>query len=395
MTQTLSTHRNGRTTTISSGFGQTGPSDTNRDRTQFETIVIGGGQSGLATGYHLAKRHVDFIILDAHERIGDSWRERWDSLRLLAPAQFSSLPGMPFPAPDYSFPTKDEMSDYLETYARETNLPVKTGIRVRRVSSSGDGYIVDTDERQFEASQVVIATGAYHHPRIPDFAKDLHPKIRQLHSSDYRNASQFQDGGVLVVGASNSGAEIAYEAARDHQTWLSGRDTGELPFDAHSRAAHVMIPLMWFMFNHVLTVRTPIGRKVQRFVRSHGLPLERVRGKDLAAVGVERVLERTIGARDGMPVLADNRVLDVANVVWCTGFRQDFSWIELPVVDEGGWPMQRRGIVSSAPGLYFIGLPFLYAAASHLIGGVGRDAGYIARHIARRAQLAGKHTVPA
>jgi putative flavoprotein involved in K+ transport len=238
-------------------------------------------------------------------------------------------------------------------------------------------------DRCFEADNVVVATGAYHSPRIPAFAAELDPGILQLHSSDYRNLSQLQEGDVLVIGAGNSGAEIALEASRRHRTWLSGRDTGQEPARPGSRMDRLITPLFWFMLMHVLTVRTPPGRKAQRTYRSKGVPLVRVRREDLAAAGVELV-PRTASVRDGLPVLEDGRVLNVTNVVWCTGFVPDFMWIDLPVFNEEGDPVHDRGVVGSEPGLYFVGIYFLYAFASVLIGGVGRDAEHIAKHIAAR-----------
>ena len=352
---------------------------------RIETIVIGGGQSGLAVGYHLMRQGRPFVILDANERIGDSWRKRWDSLRVFTPARLDGLPGMPFPAPASSFPTKDEVADYLVAYAARFDLPVRTGVRVDGLSRLGDRFVVASGDRRFEADNVVVASGAYHHPRVPVFAPELDPAIVQLHSSEYRNPSQLQEGGVLVVGAGNSGAEIALEVSRGHRTWLSGRDPGQEPVRPGSGRDRLVTPLMWFVAMHVLTVRTPIGRKVRQKFRSRGIPLARVRRKDLTAAGIELV-PRTAGARDGLPVLEDGRVLDVANVIWCTGFVPDFAWIDLPVFDEDGDPVHDRGIVGSEPGLYFVGLFFLYALASSLIGGVGRDAEHIAKHIASSRQ---------
>ena len=357
-------------------------------RESFDVIVIGGGQAGLAVGYQLARRRLRFVILEAHDRLGQSWRRRWDSLRVFTPARYDGLPGMRFPAPPNSFPTKDAVADFLEAYARKMELPVRTGIRAERLARAEDayhGYVVDAGDMHFEAPQVVVATGAYHEPRVPEFATELDPKIRQLHSSEYRNPSQLQDGGVLVVGASNSGGEISFDAARQHRTWLSGRDTGQMPFSIDGRVARLLDPVIWFMANHVLTVDTPMGRKARPRMRSHGAPLERVRPADLAGAGVERVYSRTVGARDGLPMLDDGRVLDVTNVIWCTGFRHDLPWIELPVMGEDGWPRHRRGAATAAPGLYFMGLPFLYSFASPLIGGVGRDARHIAERIASLA----------
>ena len=348
----------------------------------FETVIIGAGQAGLSVGYHLAKRGLPFVILDANERIGDSWRKRWDSLKLFTPARYDGLPGWPFPAPAWSFPTKDEMAGYLEAYTARFDLPVQTGVRVDGLSREADRYVVAAGDRRFEADHVVVAAGAYQSPRIPAFASELDPNIVQLHSSEYRDPSQLQEGGVLVVGAANSGAEIALEVSRDHRTWLSGRHPGQEPTRPGSRWDRLLMPVIWFMFSHVLTVKTPIGRMVRQKLHSRGLPLARVRPKDITAAAIERV-PRTRGARGGLPVLDDGRDLEVANVIWCTGFVPDFAWIELPVFAEDGVPAHDRGIVESEPGLYFVGLFFLSAASSSLVGGVGRDAEYIAEHIAR------------
>jgi putative flavoprotein involved in K+ transport len=351
---------------------------------RIETVIIGGGQAGLSVGYHLARRGRPSLILDANERIGDSWRKRWDSLRVFTQARYDGLPGWAFPAPPRSFPTKEEVADYLEAYAARFDLPVRTGSRVDRLSKDGDHFVVTAGGRRFEADNVVVATGAYQTPRIPSFASELDPSIVQMHSTEYRNPSQLREGGVLVIGAGNSGAEIAVEASRDHPTWLSGRDTGQEPTRPGSRPDWLLMPLIWFMVTHVLTMKTPIGRKVEQKFRDRGIPLARVKRKDIAAAGIQRV-PRVAGAREGLPVLEDARVLEVANVIWSTGYMLDFRWIDLPVFDEDDRPEHDRGIVGSEPGLYFVGLAFLYSLSSALIGGVGRDAEYIAKHIASRS----------
>jgi putative flavoprotein involved in K+ transport len=348
-----------------------------------QTVVVGGGQAGLSVGYHLARRGLPCVILDAHERVGDAWRKRWDSLRLFTPARYNGLPGMPFPGPPQSFPTKDQVGDYLGAYATRFDLPVRTGVRVDRLTREGDRFVVGAGDRRFEARQVVVATGAYETPRIPAFASELDPSIVQMHSTEYRNPSQLREGGVLVVGAGNSGAEIALEASRGHQTWLSGRDTGHEPTRPGTVADRLFTPVFWFIISHALTVRTPIGRVAKRKFRDRGIPLVRVRRKDIAAAGVECV-PRTAGVRDGLPELEDGRVLEVANVVWCTGFVPDFRWMELPILGEDGHPLHDRGVVGSEPGLYFVGLVFQYSIASVLIGGVGRDAEHVVRNIASR-----------
>jgi putative flavoprotein involved in K+ transport len=361
---------------------------------RFETVIIGGGQAGLAVGYHLARRDGSVVIVDANQRIGDSWRERWDSLRVFTPARYDALPGWSFPAPRWSYPTKDEVADYLESYATRFGLPVRSGIRVDALSREHDGYVVSSGPNRYQADNVVVATGGYQAPRIPVFARALDPSIVQFHSSQYRNPAQLRDGGVLVVGAGNSGAEIALESSSDHQTWLSGRDTGQEPVRAGSLSDRLFTPPFWFLLSHVLTTRNPIGRKVRDQLSHQGLPLARVRRKDLVRARVERV-PRVTGARDGLPLLQDGAVLEVANVIWCTGFASDFSWIDLPVLDQDGQPSHQRGVVRSEPGLYFMGLFFQSAGTSSLIGGVGRDARHIARHITARPVGAGSMEEPA
>jgi putative flavoprotein involved in K+ transport len=348
---------------------------------QFETVIIGAGQAGLAAGYHLKKRGRPFVILDANERVGDSWRMRWDSLRLFTPAKYDGLPGMRFPARGWSFPTKDEMGDYLEAYATRFGLPVQTGVSVDRVSRAGERYVLEAGDVRFEADNVIVASGAHRIPKVPAFAGDLDSHIVQLHSSEYRNAGQLREGAVLVVGLGNSGAEIAFELSRTHAIKLAGKAGGEIPVRHGSVPSRFVLPIVRFVGTHVLTKRTPIGRKLGAKVASHATPLIRVKSKDLAAAGVESV-PRVVGVRDGLPLLEDDRVLDVTNVVWCTGFRSDFSWIDVAAFADGQ-PLHDRGVAKTAAGLYFMGLLFQYAEASDVLPGVGRDAEYIGKHIAR------------
>jgi len=349
---------------------------------RFETVIIGGGQAGLAVGYHLARQDRSFVIIEANERIGDNWRRHYDSLRLYSPARFNALPGWPLPLDAWAYPTKDEIADYLEGYARRFELPVITGVRVERLRRSGEVYELRAGAQRLVADNVVVASGTFEEPVVPELAAGLDPAIRQLHSSEYRRPGDLQPGPVLVVGAAHSGADIAHELAlAGHPTVLSGRINGQMPFDIEGRAAHLALPILWRVANHVLTMRTPIGRKARVKVRAHGGPLLRIKRTHLREAGVEHVEARVEDVRDGLPVLADGRVLDVANVVWCTGFSKDVSWIDLDVTGEDGWPEQVNGVVESSPGLYFVGLPFLYSFASMLIGGVGRDAGRVADHI--------------
>jgi putative flavoprotein involved in K+ transport len=351
-----------------------------------ETLVIGGGQAGLAMGYQLSRRALPYKIVDANHRIGDAWRNRWDSLRLFTPNRLNRLPGMRFPGYHWGFPSKNEMADYLESYARRFDLQVETAIRVEKLTREGDQFVAISGDRSFEADNVVVAMSSWQRPRIPDFASELDPRIVQLHVAEYRNPGQLKEGDVLVVGAGNSGAEVAIEVARTHKVLLSGPSTGVIPFRPESVVARVFMPFIGrIIFHRVLTTRTPIGRKARPKMISTGEPLIRVKPKDLAAAGVERV-PRVAGVEDGLPQLEDGRSVDAANVVWCTGFRPGFFFVDLPVLGSQE-PIHQRGIVGSEPGLFFIGLKFLYSVSSEQIHGVGRDADHIARSIAARREV--------
>ncbi len=360
---------------------------------QFDTVVLGGGQAGLATGYHLKRQGASFVILDGSDQVGDSWRRRWPSLRLYTPARYDALPGMAFPARGSSFPSAHEMADYLQAYATRFELPVRSRVHVEGLARSEDRYVVTAGERRFEADNVVVATGVMQDPVVPDFASQLDPQITQLHSNDYRSPAQLQEGPVLVVGASHSGGDIAFEVAGEHSTMLVGPDRGQLPFSIESRRARVASPLLKLLATRVLTVDTPIGRKMRPEVRGHGAPLLRVRSGDLAEAGVERVLARAVGVQDGRPLLEDGRIVDVANVIWCTGFRSNYRWIDLPIEYEDGYPRQHRGVVADFPGLYFVGMLFLHSFSSMLVLGAGRDARRVADHIAAN-RSPGRRTEP-
>ena len=352
-----------------------------------DTIVIGAGQAGLSAGYHLARRGVPFVILDADARIGDHWRDRWDTLRLYSPARYDSLPGMRFPAPSSHWPTGREMADYLEAYARQFDLPVRSGTRVDRVEPIGGGFFVSTaDGGRLAARHVIVATGPFRQPNVPAFAADLDPSIRQLHSHDYRNPAQLRPGPVLVVGLSHSGADIAFEVANaGHRTILSGKSHGQLPMQVtDSKRAMLGWPVVEFVFGHVLTLRTPMGRRMRPEIRKGGGPLIRIRLGDLDRAGVERHEAKTVGVRDGRPVLADGTVLEAANVIWATGYRPDYSFVTAPIVGEDGWPIEERGVSPTVSGLYFLGVPFQYAFSSMLVAGAGRDADYVVEQVAKR-----------
>jgi putative flavoprotein involved in K+ transport len=351
----------------------------------FETIIIGGGQTGLSVGYGLAKKGRSFIILDANNRIGDAWRNRWDSLKLFTPAYLDGLDGMRFPGNRHVFVSKDEMADYLEAYATRFKLPVKTEIRVDKLSKQGETFVVSAGAQNYESKNVVVAMTNYQVPNVPELAKELSPSITQLNSKEYKNPSQLKKGKVLIVGAGNSGAEIALDVVKTHRTWISGKEVGHVPFRIEPFIArYVLIRLVRFVGHHILNTNTPIGRKMRLKALMRAGPLVRTKPKDLADAGIERV-PKVVGVQNGMPLLEDSRALEVENIIWCSGFRPGFSWIDLPVLGEREEPFHERGVVAKEPGLYFVGLHFLHAMTSDTITGMKRDARYIVKQILNRS----------
>ncbi len=346
----------------------------------YDVIVVGGGQAGLVTGYHLQRAGLRFLILDAGERIGDTWRQRWDSLRLFTPSRYDALSGMRFPGRQWYFPTKDEMADYLEAYAAKFALPVRLRSRVERLSKSDDVFVLQGDDFTLHADQVVVAMSSYQRPRVPEFARALQPGIVQLHSFDYRNQAQLGRGGVLVVGAGNSGGEIALELARSRPVWLSGRDVGAVPFDVEGTASRLLLArlVIGFVFHHVITVRSPIGRKIRPGIHlarraADSNTTRRARGRRRETRGASRRCARR-------PTASRRRhVLDVGTVIWATGFRHGLEWIDLPIIGPDGEPKHASGVSTTHPGLYFVGQHFLHSFSSTMIRGVSRDAARVVK----------------
>ena len=341
---------------------------------RFETAVIGGGQAGLAVGHYLAQQDADFVILDGASRIGESWRQRWDSLRLFTPAAYSGLPGMPFPAPPSHLPDKDEVADYLTRYAERFDLPVRLDMRVASLEHDGGRFLLATRDCAFEADQVVVATGPFQQPKVPSVARRLSPDILQIHSSEYRNPFTLPDGPVLVVGAGNSGAQIALELARFRKVWLAGRNPGHVPRRLLGRD---LFDWVWPVISRA-TVDNAFGRRMRERAE-HGDQRIGIAERALTSAGIVRV-RRLVDERGGLPVCGD-AVLEPAVIIWCTGFEPDYRWIRLPVRDDSGAPRHRRGISVDVNGLYFTGLRYQHRVSSSLIGGVGSDAAFVATAI--------------
>ncbi|GAA3633884.1 flavin-containing monooxygenase [Microlunatus ginsengisoli] len=347
--------------------------------THLPTVVIGGGQSGLAMGYHLRRTAEPFVILDAEERTGDTWRRRWDSLRLFSLPRYASLPGLPITTPSY--PTKDQVADYLERYAEHFQLPIRRNTRVRRLSRDADRFVIETPRETFTADRVVVATGSLVRSERPAFSRLLDPEIAQLDASGYRSPAGLE-GEVLVVGAGTAGSDVAIDVARAGlPTVLAGPHPGQLPLALDSLLVRAVMPLVMFGFLHVLTLGNPAGRHLHRRLLRRGTPLIRYRRRDLVAAGVRRTGLIT-DVVDGLPRAEDGTVFRPRTVIWCTGFRPEHSWIDLPIFDPYGQVQQVRGI-TAVPGLYFLGLSFQYSVSSAALHGLDRDARHLLRDIRR------------
>ena len=349
-----------------------------------EVVVVGGGQAGLALGYHLAQRGKDFTILDAASEPAAAWRERWDSLKLFTSARYDGLPGMDFPGDPDRYPTRDEVVDYLIEYARRFDLPVELNSRVTAVRAQDDRYVVELDGRTYEADQVVIATGPFQVPLVPQLAQDLGDEVVQMHSTAYRSPESAPEGRVLVVGGGNTGFQIAQELSASREVHLSiGSRQMPLPQRILGR------DLFWFLEKTGLirkTVESRIGRRMSERDTLIGSTPRRIRRR----YGVE-LHGRAVGAHGSTVRFDDGAELEVAGVVWATGFRVDHSWIDVPVFDAGGRLIHQRG-VTHAPGLYFLGMLWQHTRGSALLGWVKDDVEYIARRI--EASRAGSFTPP-
>jgi putative flavoprotein involved in K+ transport len=335
-----------------------------------EVIVVGAGQAGLAIGRLLADQRRDFAILEAASTPAAAWRERWDSLVLFTPVRYDSLPGKPFPGDPDHYPKRDEVAAYLEDYARD--LPVELNSRVAAVRQTGDGYVVELEDRAYEADQVVIATGPFQVPAIPAIASRLGPDVVQLHSTAYRNADGLPVGRVLVVGGGNTGFQIAEElvASREVHLAIGSRQT-PLPQRILGRDVFRYLEALGVMRR---SVETRLGSRLQHRETLIGSSPRGIRRRGV------HLHPRAVDAFGTEVTFSDGERLLVDAVVWATGYRVDHSWIDAPVFDQNGRARHRRG-VTPARGLYFLGLQWQYTRGSALLGWVNDDAHHIAEQI--------------
>ena len=352
----------------------------NTNTNYWDTIIIGGGQAGLAMGYELKLRKINFVILDAGVDVGESWNSRWDSLRLFTPDWAIRYPGQHFPKVNDGFPTKKHLSDFLKAYAGKFRLPVLHRMKVTKLEKKDAGFEVTTSDRKFTCRQVVVATGNYSMPKIPSFANQLHGNLLQIHSAEYKNLDQLPEGDILVVGAATSGLQIALEIAKTgRRVYVSGNPPAQIP---PIMLKYFRKPLIWMM-NNRMTIKTRRGRKMRDAIKIQGqaAPLLNISLEEVLKAGAIHV-SRVSGGKEGMPFLEDGKLLKISSIIWCTGFTRDFSWLgEMQnIIDDHQYPVSYRGITTHR-GLYFLGMAFQYAVTSTWILGIGRDASYIADHI--------------
>ena len=334
-----------------------------------DVLVIGAGQAGLATAYHLRRAGFRFLVVDARSEIGGSWRSRWDSLRLFTPAQYDALPGLPFPAPAGTYPTKDQVADYLQDYAARFDLPVLLSCAVHRVVRAADRFSVHTSQGLLRARRVVVATGPFQKPAVPAIGAGLGPDVFQLHSASYRNPAQVPAGRVVVVGAGNSGRQIALELSETHDVALAvGTEPLELPQRPLGR------DLFWWL-TRLGAINKAESSMLARRMRARGDIVIGSPMRELRAAGVD-IRPRLIAASAETLTFRDGSTVTPAAVVWATGFRGDYSWIEIPGVVVDGKVAHRRG-VTEVPGLSFIGLPWQHTRGSSLLGFVKDDAEWL------------------
>ncbi|SFI81289.1 MULTISPECIES: NAD(P)/FAD-dependent oxidoreductase [unclassified Bacillus (in: firmicutes)] len=336
-----------------------------------DVVVIGAGQAGLSMGYYLKQGGYDFVILDGEKRIGDSWRNRYDSLVLFTPKSYSSLPGMKLEGDENAFPTKDEIADYLETYANRFLLPVQMEITVHKVQKVKSTFEVSTDKGVFHSKHVIIASGAFQKPFIPSISQSLSQEVFQIHSSQYQSLETIPDGPVLVVGGGNSGTQIATELAESRDVTIAiSHPLKFLPLKIMGKSIFHWLEKMGFLYAGTTTKRGSWFQKQSD-------PIFGFEFKKMIRKGKIEIHSRVIQAQGGEITFNDRSKINVHNIIWSTGFVPHYKWIDIEgILDEKGFPLHKRG-VSPIQGLYYIGLPWQYQRGSALICGVGRDAEFL------------------
>jgi putative flavoprotein involved in K+ transport len=341
-----------------------------------DILIIGGGQAGLTMGYHLSTSAHTFQIIERHQHVGDSWRFRYDSLKLFSPRSFSALPGLKLPGDPNGFATKDEIAGYLETYAKHFALPVVTGTAVRKLEKAANGFQATTDDGTPVTSRaVIIASGAFEIPSIPAFAKQLDPAVQQFSAATYKNPDPVAQGTVLVVGDGATGRQIALELSRTHQVILShGRRRSVTPNFILGKNN------FWWMELLGLSRASRHSAIGKYFMKSDPFPGLNLTFLKLRHHGIH-IVKRLSGADGKEVTFVGGGTSEISAVVWATGYHDDASWVGIPeIIDRHGNFIQERGL-TSLKNLFFIGKSWQWSRGSALLFGVTRDAQYLLPYI--------------
>jgi putative flavoprotein involved in K+ transport len=342
-------------------------------------IIIGAGQSGLAIAYYLHKQNVNYLVVDANSEIGAPWLKRWDSLKLFTPSEFNSLPGLKFPHEKGHYADKFEVADYLKSYAAAFNIPVEFNHKITALKKENGVFKLKSNLKEFEAKNVIIATGPFHKPFTPSCHLKISKDVLQIHSEHYKSTDQLQEGAALVVGAGDSGVQILNEITQTNKAVYFSGNTNIL-----SLPQEFLGKTLWWWFTKVgfLTANkySWIGKKLS----NRGQP---VIGTDVKALFKKQnvtCVGRTLDAKDETIIFEKQEVSDIKNIVWATGFKPNFSWIDGIELDPSNYPKNYRGVSTTIDGLYFLGLPWLYTRGSATLGGVQRDAKYLNTYLFKK-----------
>lgn len=348
----------------------------------YDVVIIGAGQAGLAAAYEAQQKGLKFTVLDAQTRVGASWRQRYDSLVLFTPAEYDGLPGMPLELAPDALPTKDQIADYLEGYAAHFRFPLRLGEGVRSLRRTGEHFAVESTRGRYLSHNVIVASGPFHKPVVPSYPGRESASIVQLHSSTYKNPAQLPVGPVLVVGAGNSAAQIADELSQDRPVVMSVREPMQF------RALKKLGKSVFFWANLLGLMHADKESLRGRRMRRRGDPIFGLSLRDRVAVGAVSVAPEIASFDGGVVTFSDGSVQRFASIVWATGFRGSYDWLQVEgALDADGQPLHQRG-VSPVPGLGFVGLPWLRSRSSALLMGAGRDAKWVVSKLWPRAHEA-------
>jgi len=350
-------------------------------------IIIGAGQAGLAMAYYLNKQRANYIVVDANSEIGAPWLKRWDSLKLFTPSEFNNLPGMNFPHEKGHYADKYEVAKYLKSYVKKFNIPVAFNQKVSSLKKENDYFIVKGESQIYKTKNVIVATGPFHTPFTPPCHTNISKDIFQIHSEHYKSPSQLQNGATLVVGAGDSGVQILEEISNtDREVYFSGNT------NITSIPQEILGKTLWWWFKKVGFLTAHKYSWVGKKLSTGGQPIIGTDVKSLFKKSNITCVGRTLGANLDTITFEKEKISNIKNIVWATGFKPNFDWIENIKLDDSHYPTNFRG-VSEIEGLYYLGLPWLYTRGSATLGGVKKDAKYLSKYFKEKTKMITKTNI--